>query len=101
VRVTITARHCDVTEELRARARALLERLEKVSQRAHGARATFLEEHGVAAVELQLHTTRGRVHVARAEGADHHTALDRATDRLRRQVGRAPARRRTLQRSSR
>lgn len=99
--VTITARHCEVTDELRERARMLVDRLEKVAQRGHRARVTFLAEHGELAVELQLHTVRGRVHIARATGADLRSALDRVAERMRRQVGRSPARRRTLQRSSR
>jgi ribosome-associated translation inhibitor RaiA len=52
-------------------------------------------------VELQVQAARGKVHVARGLGTDHRTALDRAADRLRRQVGRSPARDRTLQRQGR
>jgi ribosome-associated translation inhibitor RaiA len=50
----------------------------------------FLIDAGEPVVELQLHTVRGRVNVARAAGPDHRTALDRATGRLRRQLQRAP-----------
>jgi hypothetical protein len=52
-------------------------------------------------VEIQVLAARGKVHVARGLGADHRTALDRATGRLRRQAGRTPARVRTLQRQGR
>ena len=39
-------------------------------------------------VEIRLHVPRGEILVARGEGADHRTALDRAEERLRRQVER-------------
>ncbi|HEX9610972.1 MAG TPA: HPF/RaiA family ribosome-associated protein [Gemmatimonadales bacterium] len=95
MRITTTARHADVPPELRVRARALLERVGKVAARTHDARVIFAAEHGRSAVELQLHTVRGRVLVARAEAPDHRTALDRAAARLRRQLDKAtPSRRR-------
>lgn len=101
MRVTITARHCEVSDELRARARDLVSRLEKVSSRLHAARVTFGEDHGESMVELRVQAARGKVHVARGLGADHRSALDRAADRVRRQVGRIPARDRSLQRQGR
>ena len=101
VRTTITARHVEVSDELRARARDLVSRLTKVASRLHTARVTFGEDHGESMVELQVQAARGKVHVARGLGADHRTALDRAADRLRRQVGKSPARVRTLQRQGR
>jgi ribosomal subunit interface protein len=45
-------------------------------------------------VELRLHVARGEVLVARGEGADHRTALDRAEEKLRRQLERVSHRRR-------
>ena len=103
MRVTITARHCEISEELRARARVLLERLGKVAGRPHDGSMTFEEDHGAASTELRLHTARGVVHVASAVGADHRSALDRAMARLRRQLDKkpAPARRRSVQREPR
>jgi ribosomal subunit interface protein len=101
VRVTITARHVEITDELRARARELVERLERVAPRATGARVTFAEDHGEAEVELQISATRGQLLVARGAGPDHRTALDRAADRLRRRAGRHPDKRRALHRESR
>ena len=103
MRVTITARHCEISAELRARARELMERLGKVAGRPHDGSVTFAEDHGAASAELRLHTARGVVHVAGAVGADHRSALDRAMARLRRQLDKkpAPARRRTVQREPR
>jgi ribosome-associated translation inhibitor RaiA len=42
--------------------------------------------------ELRLHMAEGAILVARGEGADHRTALDRAEEKLRRQVERASER---------
>ncbi len=86
MRITITARHCEIPDELRARARALLERLGKVAARPHDARVIFADDHGEAAVEVRLHTARGKVHVGKALAGDHRTALDRAAQRVRRQL---------------
>ncbi len=103
MRTTITARHCDVASELRARARELLERLGRVASRPHDAQVIFARDHGEAAVEVRLHTARGQVHVGKALASDHRTALDRAAARVRRQLDKkaVPARRRALAREPR
>jgi len=85
MRVTITARHCDVSDELRERARAQVERLARLARRPDGARVLFAEDAAKPMVELQLHTAL-HLHVARAPGTDHRTALDLALSRLRRQL---------------
>ncbi len=87
--VTITARHCEIPEELRLRARTLLERLCKVAVRPHDGQVTFTADHGSPRVEVRLHAARGVVHVGRAEGPDHRSALDRAVARVRRQLDKA------------
>ena len=86
MRITVTARHCTIPPRLRDRARELMHRLSRIAARPHDGRVVFTADHGARAVEVQLHTARGRVHVARAEARDHHTALDRATARVRRQL---------------
>jgi len=96
MRVTITARHCDVAPELRERGRALVERLARVARRPVDAQVLFSADHGRAAVEVRLHAARGRVHVGRAGGADHQSALDRAVARVRRQLDKVPTRRRRV-----
>ena len=99
MRITITARHCDVPDELRDRARTLLERLQKVASRPHDAQAIFSDDHGTPTVELRLHSGRGVVHVGTAGGTQHRTALDRAAAKVRRQLDKAtPARRRAAER---
>jgi len=104
MRVTITQRHCDIPDDLRARARELVTRLVKAARRSEAAQVIFSDDHGAAAVELRLHAGRGRLLVATADGADHRSALDRAAARLRRQIEKtprgAPARRRAAARES-
>jgi ribosomal subunit interface protein len=86
MRITVTARHCEIPDELRARARTQVERLAKIAARPHDAQVIFADDHGVAAVELRLHTARGKVYVAKAQADDHRTALDSAAQRVRRQL---------------
>ena len=93
MRINVTARHCDVTPDLRLRARHLVERLAKVAARAHDGQVIFSDDHGVATAELRLHTARGAVLVGRADGPDHRSALDRAAARVRRQLDKSPAKR--------
>ena len=89
MRITITARHCELPAGLEERTRAVLERLSKVAGRPHDARAIFGTDHGASTVELRLHTARGHVHVATASGDDHRSALDRAAAKVRRQLDKA------------
>ena len=93
MRISVTARHCEVSDDLRQRARTLIARLAKLAARAHDAQALFGDDHGVAIVELRLHTVRSRILVGRAEAVDHRTALDRAVARVRRQLDKSPAKR--------
>jgi ribosome-associated translation inhibitor RaiA len=93
MQVTITARHCDVPETLRERARTLVERLARLAPRPHHGRVLFIGDHGPT-VEIQLHVPHGEIHVGRATGADHASALDRAVAKVRRQLDKSPRRRR-------
>jgi len=98
MRITITARHCEIPDELRARARERLERLARIAPRPHDGRVVFVADHGRPTVEVRLHTARGAVHVGTARGADHRTALDLAVAKVRRQLYKAPTRRRAAPR---
>ena len=86
MRITVTARHVDVDEALRAHAVELVTRVAKFARRPHHAQVVFLADHDESGVELELHVPRGRVHVAKAFGPDHRSALDVAIDRLKRQL---------------
>jgi ribosomal subunit interface protein len=93
MQITITARHCEVPEVLRERARTLLERLARVAPRPHHGKVLFIRDHGPT-VEIQLHVPHGEIHVGRAQGADHASALDLAVAKVRRQLDKSPRRRR-------
>lgn len=96
MRITITARHCEIPEELRTRARTLVERLAKVATRPHDGQVLFSEDHGTPMAEVRVHAARGLMHVATADGADHRSALDLAVARVRRQLGKAAPKRRRV-----
>jgi ribosomal subunit interface protein len=86
MRVTITARHTAIDDELRALARELVEKVGKLARRPHHAQVTFTEDHGASAVEIAIHVPRGRIHLAKSEAADHRSALDLAIARVKRQL---------------
>lgn len=88
----ITTRHCDVEPELRTRAASITRRIGSLAGRPTEAAVVFSFDAGTATAELRLHNAAGEAFVARGEGPDHRTALDRAEDRLRRQVARASGR---------
>jgi ribosome-associated translation inhibitor RaiA len=94
---TITARHCDVPETLRERAETILHRLEHLVRNPLGSWVTFDRDGEQPVAEVRLHVSHGEHFVAKADGVDHRTALDRAEGKLRRQVekvfGRPRARR--------
>jgi ribosomal subunit interface protein len=89
---TITARHSEISEPLRARALTVVERLGNLASRPMEMTVVFDTEGLKQTVELRLHVARGEVLVAKGEGADHRSALDRAEDKLRKQVERASKR---------
>lgn len=92
MQTTITARHCEITDALRERATAVLERLGSVAPRPVDFTAVFDTEGMQQTAELRLHVARGEVLVAKGEAGDHRTALDRAEEKLRRQLEKAAAR---------
>ena len=92
MQTTITARHCEVSDALRTRAMSVVQRLDNLASRAMEMTVVFDTEGPQQTVEFRLHHARGEVLVAKGEGADHRTALDRAEEKLRRQVERATER---------
>jgi ribosomal subunit interface protein len=89
MQTTITVRHCDISDALRQRAITVVERLENVASRPMDTTVVFDADGLELTFELRLHLARGEILVARGEGVDHRTALDRAEQRLRRQLERA------------
>jgi putative sigma-54 modulation protein len=91
MQTTITARHCEISDALRERALTVLERLGNIASRPMEATVVFNAEGTQQTAELRLHVARGEVLVAKGEADDHRTALDRAEDKIRRQVEKASA----------
>ncbi len=73
MRITITARHGPIPDELRVRARELVARLTKIAVRPHHAQIVFVEDGGMPTVEVQLHRAHGVMHVGKSSAADHRT----------------------------
>jgi len=86
MRITITARHTAVDDDLRAHTRERLEKVVKLVRRPHHAHVIFTEDHGEAGGEIEIHAPRGRIHVAKSQAGDHRSALDSAIARVKRQL---------------
>ena len=86
MRTTVTARHCDIPDELRTRAEEVVEKLAKAAHRPQSADVVFDVDHGQKVVELQFHLPRGQVRIASAEAEDFRSALDRAVSKMRNQL---------------
>ena len=82
---TITARHCEISEELRTRASAVLTRLAGLVSRATEGTVIFDQTPTGPKAEIRL-TAGGETYHASAQEKDHRTALDRVEDKIRRQV---------------
>jgi ribosomal subunit interface protein len=95
MQTTITARHCEIPDALRERALAVLDRLGNIAHRPMEATVVFDADGLDRTAELRLHLARGEVLVARGQGEDHRTALDRAEQKLRRQLEKASQPRRS------
>jgi ribosomal subunit interface protein len=92
MRPTITARHCEISDALRERAVSVVERLGNMASRPMESAVVFDTDGIGLIVEIRLHLATGDVLVARGDGPDHRTALDRAEEKLRRQIERASER---------
>jgi ribosomal subunit interface protein len=89
MQTTITVRHEEIADGLRGRAMSVVERLGRVTPSPMEMAVVFERDGGTAAVELRLHLAGGALLVAWGEAPDHRTALDRAEEKLRRQIARA------------
>lgn len=92
MRVTITKRHCEISDELKSRAKQLIDKLAKVASRPQSAEVVFDEDHGAKTVEIVFVLPRGQTKFAKAESDDFRTALDRAVDKVRNQLHKDPRR---------
>ena len=92
MRTTLTARHCEIPEELKERAETLVAKVAKAAHRPQRAEVVFDADHGQKVVELHLYLPRGQVKIAKAEAADFRTALDSAVAKVRNQLDKEPRR---------
>lgn len=100
MRVQITARQCDVSDETRVRATNLMERLEKFEPDLQSVELVFEEERMACGVEGILSIARAEPVVARGEGRDFTAASDDLSDKLAKILRRRRSQRRDRARSS-
>src|SRR6185312_17087636 len=67
MQTTITARHCEITDALRERARTVVERLGGFAHRPIESAVVFDTDGGQQTAELRLHVARSELLVARGE----------------------------------
>jgi ribosomal subunit interface protein len=89
MRTTISARHCEISEELRERAVSVLQRLTALVDRPVDGTVVFDVAPQTASAEIRIHSSAGELFLASGEDKDHRSALDRAEDKVRRQLERS------------
>ena len=82
MRIQVAARHCDIPDSVRRRTEEQITRLAKYDPRVSSAEVVYEEEKRVRKVEVILSVDRGEPVVARGEGEEFRTALDKVVDRL-------------------
>ena len=95
MRTTISARHCEISDELRQRAESVLQRLMGLVNRPVDGTVVFDVAAQLSTVEIRVHSSSGELFVATGEEKDHRSALDRAEDKVRRQLDKSPSARRS------
>lgn len=95
----ITARHCDISADLRDRASSIAQRIGTVARRPIETAVVFDTAGTRSTAELRVHLAQGDFLVATGEGSDHRTALDWAEAKLRTQLARAGRRFRSVRHS--
>jgi len=86
MRTVVTVRHCEISDELRTRAETVVEKVAKLASRPLSAEVIFDADHGDKVVEFKLSLPKGQIKVATAEADNFRSALDRAADKIRRQL---------------
>lgn len=95
MQTTITARHCEISDELRQRAESVLQRLTALANRPVDGTIVFDVAPQAASVEIRIHASSGEVFVATGEDKDHRSALDRAEEKVKRQLDKSAGSRRS------
>lgn len=94
MQVTLTARQCTVQDGTRAHAERRVSRLRRIETRPMEVELAFAAEHGERRVEARLGVAGAGIYVARGSAPTFRTALDRAVERLEKQLKRDRERRR-------
>lgn len=84
MRVQVAARHCEIPDSVRTRTEEQLARLAKYDRRIASADVVYEEVKRIRSVEVILSVHGDEPVVARGEGEEFRTALDKVVDRLRR-----------------
>lgn len=82
----ITARHCEVPQDVLDRTEEQVTSLSKYSPRASAVDVVYLEEKLTKVAEVIVHIDGGEPVVARGEGLEFRTALDQVVDRASRRL---------------
>jgi len=90
--IITTARHFELTPEIREYARKRIEKLQRLLERVEEVHLVLATEKYRQIAEVALHA-RGTDIVSREESDDMQTSIDHAVDRVERQVKRLNARR--------
>jgi ribosomal subunit interface protein len=86
MRTTVTARHCEIPDDLKQEAEEQVTKAARAAHRPQRAEVVFDVDHGKKLVELHLFLPRSQVKVASGEADDFRSALDRAVAKLRNQL---------------
>jgi ribosomal subunit interface protein len=83
---SITARHCEISDELRERASMILTRLGGLVADPVDGTVVFDVAPTASTAEIRLRGGKGENFNATGEDKDHRSALDRAEEKIRRQL---------------
>ena len=84
MRVQVAARHCQIPDSVRTRTEEQIARLARYDPRIASADAVYEETKRVRSVEVILSVHGGEPVIARGEGEEFRSALDKVVERLRR-----------------
>ena len=85
----ITARHCEISDELRHRAQEVVDRLAVIAPKPIEATVVFGVEAGAQTAEMRFRVAGAEVLVAGGSAQDHRSALDATEAKMRKQLARA------------
>lgn len=86
MRITITERHCQISSRVHDRTESLVGGLSKYEERASAAEVIYSDEKHTKKVEIIVHIDGAPHVVARGEGDDFRSALDRSVNRAKRML---------------